>query len=162
MKKVFIGLGTNLGEKILNLTRAVDLIKDRIGPVLKESSYYRTPPWGFDSTEDFINQVILVECELTPDDLLKELKRIESEMGRKQRCASDGYKDRLIDLDIIDFNGEVIDDPNITVPHAHLADRDFVLVPLNEIAEKWKHPRTNSEISDVLKALGNTSNIEKI
>lgn len=162
MNKVYIGLGTNLGDRGMNLSSAYEKIESRIGKVLKKSGYYKTPPWGFESDQDFINTVILVETdfELTP--LLDALKQIENESGRIQRKEGEGYKDRVIDLDILDFNQCVFSSEKITVPHDKMHLRNFVIFPLAEIAPNWVHPVLKKSAQILLKNVPNQPPIENL
>ena len=108
MKIVFLGIGTNLGERESNLEQAVTRIEEYIGPVLISSSVYETEPWGFQATDEFLNLVVKVETELTPSGLLGRILMIESLLGRV-RCQKQ-YSSRLIDIDILFYEGMVIDE----------------------------------------------------
>mgnify|MGYP000197502116 FL=1 len=162
MKTVFISLGSNLGNRKANLKTAYAEIEDKIGQINLKSSFYKTPPWGFHSDEDFVNSIIQIETDLELVDLLKELKGIEQELGRKQKDSSLGYQDRLIDLDIIDYNGEIYSSDLITVPHERLHLRSFVLFPLHEIAPNWIHPKLKIAIETLKKPMLNDPSIEKL
>lgn len=162
MNKVFIGLGTNLGNRSANLNRAYTLIEKRVGEITLKSHFYQTPPWGFDSTEDFLNSVILVETNLSILALFNELKKIETEMGRQAKIAGQGYQDRVIDLDILDFNNAIYESSDLTVPHQKMHLRAFVLYPFAEIAPKWLHPILKVRSEELLDRLENTSEISKL
>lgn len=156
--RVFIGLGTNLGDRAANYREAID----RIGKlpdtrVLRQSSIYETEPVG-DVKGAFLNGAIEVETELPPDVLMRKLLSIERVMGRKRvkgrKAASRGkYKPRIIDLDLLFFNKEVIDTRTLKVPHPLLQERRFVLAPLSELAPALIHPKINKSVSEMLVAL---------
>ncbi len=149
MNEVFVSLGTNLGDRLENLNIAYLEIGNRIGTIIRKSSFYKTPPWGFNSDQDFVNSVILVGTDFDLEELLIELKKVETDMGRRQRDSNQGYQDRVIDLDIIDFNGVIHSSKNITVPHERMHLRNFVLFPLAEIAPNWFHPVLKKSIKSL-------------
>ena len=131
---IYLSLGSNLGDKEGNILRAYTLIEQRIGHIARKSSLHRTAPWGFESSNDFLNSVIAIETSLTPRELLTETQRIEREIGRTAKTSADGtYQDRLIDIDILIYNDLIIDEPDLQIPHPLMNQRDFVLKPLKEI-----------------------------
>lgn len=131
---IYLSLGSNLGDKEGNILRAYALIEQRIGHIVRKSSLHRTKPWGFESSNDFLNSAIAIETSLTPRELLKETQRIEREIGRTAKTSADGsYQDRLIDIDILIYNDLIIDEPDLQIPHPLMNQRDFVLKPLKEI-----------------------------
>jgi 2-amino-4-hydroxy-6-hydroxymethyldihydropteridine diphosphokinase len=131
---IYLSLGSNLGDKEGNILRAYTLIEQRIGHIARKSSLHRTAPWGFESSNDFLNSVIAIETSLTPRELLTETQRIEKEIGRTAKTSADGtYQDRLIDIDILIYNDLIIDEPDLQIPHPLMNQRDFVLKPLKEI-----------------------------
>lgn len=131
---IYLSLGSNLGDKEGNILRAYALIEQRIGHIVRKSSLHRTEPWGFESSNDFLNSAIAIETSLTPRELLKETQRIEREIGRTAKTSADGsYQDRLIDIDILIYNDLIIDEPDLQIPHPLMNQRDFVLKPLKEI-----------------------------
>ena len=131
---IYLSLGSNLGDKEGNILRAYALIEQRIGHIIRKSSLHRTAPWGFESSNDFLNSVIAIETSLTPRELLTETQRIEKEIGRTAKTSADGtYQDRLIDIDILIYNDLIIDEPDLQIPHPLMNQRDFVLKPLKEI-----------------------------
>ena len=162
MKKVFIGLGTNLGDKASHIEEAISFITERIGSLLAASSIYQSPPWGFESKTDFYNSVILIKTQFSPEQLLQQLKLIESQMGRIQREKGQGYQDRIIDLDIIDYDGQIIRLEHIVIPHERMHERDFVLYPLQEIAPDWYHPFTKKTAFDYIKDIKKQSKIVRL
>ena len=138
--KVYLGLGSNLGDRNAHIEQAIALIHERVGEVVRRSSFIETEPWGFESENKFLNAVILCETELTPRQLLKATQKIERELGRKKKSASSHishlYKDRPIDIDILLYDDLIIDEPDLKIPHPLMEQRDFVMIPLREIQKK--------------------------
>lgn len=133
MTKVYLGIGTNLGDKERNILKAYDLIEKKVGRIVRRSSIYRTEPWGFQSENEFLNTVICVDTELTPQQLLAQTQQIERQMGRKQKSRGGEYHDRVIDIDILLYGDETINEPNLVIPHLLMKEREFVMKPLGEI-----------------------------
>jgi 2-amino-4-hydroxy-6-hydroxymethyldihydropteridine diphosphokinase len=131
--EIYIGLGSNLGNKELHLQTAIDEIEKRIGHVVRQSAFIESEPWGFESDNTFVNAVIAVDTDMTPTDVLKETQKIEREMGRTHKSVNGHYADRTIDIDILLFGNMEIDTPELTIPHPRMNERDFVIVPLREI-----------------------------
>lgn len=148
MKKVYLGLGSNMGHREDFLNRSIDLIIEKCGEIVMRSSVYETGPVGFKSDTSFLNMVILLETELRPAELMKEILRIEAELGRVR--SGPGYSSRTIDIDILLYGDEVIDETDVRVPHPRMTERKFVLTPLNEIAPDLMHPEFNKSISQLL------------
>jgi len=142
MSLVYLGLGTNLGDKPSNLNDAVNVLSLEVGNVLRVSSFYASAPWGFKSENDFLNAVVLVETNLSPFNLLAKTQEIERNMGRSAKTVS-GYEDRIIDIDILLYDKLIVDKPALKIPHHLMAKRDFVLIPLLEIAPELVDPVTN-------------------
>lgn len=136
MKRIIIGLGSNMGDRADNLLRANELIKERVGQIVRHSSVIETESWGFDSSP-FLNQVIVALTCLSPLQLLDALQAIEREMGRKQKSemvnGEPVYHDRPIDLDILDYHGMSYSDERLTLPHPKIHEREFVLQSLREL-----------------------------
>ena len=139
MHTVYLSLGTNLGDKKHNLVSAIKEIERRIGPVRAQSAFLTTEPWGFESENTFLNAAVRVETELSPNALLRITQQIEREMGRTQKSSVDPqqskviYHDRIIDIDILLYDDLHINTKKLTIPHPHMYERDFVLIPLKEI-----------------------------
>lgn len=132
---VYIGLGSNLGNGRDNLNKAINLLSSRAGEILATSSYVKSEPWGFESTNLFTNGITVIKTELSPFDLLDCTEQIEREMGRKAKHkAGENYTDRVIDLDIIIYDDISIDTGRLTIPHPHYRKRPFVTAPLIELA----------------------------
>ena len=146
MATVYLGLGTNLGNKEENLNMAVENIRKRIGEVTSLSSFLETAPWGFESENSFLNAALCVETSLEPHQLLSVLKGIELEMGRKSKSVNKVYSDRIIDIDILLYDDLIINTEDLTIPHPLMTERDFVMIPLKEIAGDVIHPVTKERL----------------
>ena len=139
--RAYLGLGSNLGDRRQNIEKAVTLIGERVGVVICQSSLIETEPWGFDSENTFLNGVILVETALTPRQLLKVTQKIERDMGRQKMVNGQWsmvngrrvYSDRCIDIDILLYDDLTVDEPDLKIPHPLMHERDFVMIPLEEI-----------------------------
>ncbi|WP_299712202.1 2-amino-4-hydroxy-6-hydroxymethyldihydropteridine diphosphokinase [uncultured Tenacibaculum sp.] len=156
----YLSLGTNQGNKTENLQSAIDLIADEIGAVLKVASIYETASWGFDS-DNFYNTCIKVSTYLPPEQLIQKLLTIEKDLGRV-RVDSDSYADRLIDLDILLFDDEIIFNKDLIVPHPRMLERKFALAPLAEIATGVIHPIAKKKISLCLQECVDDSDIKQL
>lgn len=144
----FIGIGSNIGDKIENCIMAIDMI-DKINgcSVIKRSSFYRTEPVGFKDQNWFVNCVIMIDTVFSPFVLLQKLQEIEDIMGRERRIK---WGPRIIDLDILIFDGLIIRDKILTIPHPLMHKRRFVLVPMNQLAPDLVHPIFNKTIRELL------------
>lgn len=138
--KVYLGLGTNLGDKEQNLRRAVQKIEKRIGNLVSLSAFYATAPWGFRSENDFLNAVVCVETSLPPYEVLEATQQIERGMGRRAKSVGGLYKDRVIDIDLLLYGDVVMNDERLILPHPLMTERRFVMDPLVEIAPDLVHP----------------------
>jgi len=156
----YISIGTNQGDKLTNIQQAINLIADKIGAVLKVASVYETASWGFNSN-NFYNTCIKVSTYLPPEQLILRLLSIEKELGRT-RNDTDGYSDRLIDLDILLFDDEIIFSKTLIVPHPRMLERKFALVPLVEIARNVIHPIEKKHLYICLENCSDTSEITKL
>ena len=132
---VYLGLGSNLGDKAANITLAVQHIEEQIGHVVRQSALYVSEPWGFESENNFVNAVVRCETSLSPHKLLRATQRIERQMGRKQKSLDGVYHDRIIDIDILLYDDLTIDTPTLKIPHPLMQQRDFVMIPLGEIQD---------------------------
>lgn len=135
MHKVYLGLGTNLGNRKRNIREAIEKIEEQIGNVIRQSALYETKPWGFSSPNDFINACILVETPLAPQQLLETTQHIERQMGRTGKSINGEYQDRIIDIDILLYDDLHVNQPDLQIPHPLMEQRDFVMTPLKEIME---------------------------
>lgn len=142
---VYLGLGSNIGDRRLAMAEAIDRIEKSIGTVVRQSTFYETEPWGFESENMFLNAVVCVETSLCPLCLLKATQNIEFEMGRTEKYVNDNgngnfsplssrqYHDRIIDIDILLYDDITLDLPELKIPHPLMREREFVMKPLNEI-----------------------------
>ena len=132
---VFLSLGTNLGDKEHNLHQAISEIQMRIGAIKAQSAFLQTAPWGFESKNSFLNAAVRVETDLSPFAVLRITQDIERHMGRTHKSAGGIYHDRIIDIDILLYDDLHLSTPELTIPHPHINERDFVLIPLSQIIQ---------------------------
>lgn len=149
MTTVYLGLGTNIGNRKENLTRAIEALSLALGHYTARSSFIETAPWGFQSENAFLNCAVAFKTELAPLQLLDTTERIERELGRTIKSISGTYHDRIIDIDILLYGSEIIETPRLTIPHPLMHLRDFVLEPLAEIAAHVLHPTTGRSIEEL-------------
>jgi len=157
---VFLGLGTNLGDREALLERTLELINESVGPVSASSGIYETQPWGFKSRNNFLNMVVQVHTDLSPAGLLKKLTWIENQLGRKR--GDKKYISRSIDIDILLYGNRVINKPDLIIPHPLIRERKFVLVPLCELAAEIIHPVLKKTFATLLKECRDDRNVKKI
>ena len=131
--KVYLGLGSNLGNRKAILNEAISLIQKRVGEVVRQSSFLETEPWGFTSHNKFLNACICVNTQYSPRQILKTTQAIEKDMGRCHKTVNHQYHDRIIDIDILMIDDLNIDDSDLKVPHPLMKERDFVMIPLKDI-----------------------------
>lgn len=146
---VFLGLGSNVGDRAANLRAAADLISKNIGKIAKKSHVYETQPWGNTSQDRFLNQVVMANTTLDPRDLLEKIAKVERELGRERRREKEKWGPRTIDIDILFYGKRVIRDKGLEIPHPELHKRAFVLVPLLEIAPDLEHPILKKQIDEL-------------
>ncbi|MDG1244953.1 MAG: 2-amino-4-hydroxy-6-hydroxymethyldihydropteridine diphosphokinase [Polaribacter sp.] len=156
----YLSLGSNQGEKLENLQKAIHLIASEVGAIQKIAAVYKTPSWGFEGDE-FLNTCIKVSTYQAPEKLLQTLLAIEKKIGRTRKGQNE-YQNRPIDIDILLFDDEIIFSRTLTVPHPKMLLRKFVLVPLNEIASTFIHPITKKKIAICLQNCEDTLGIEMI
>ena len=150
MHRAYLGLGTNLGDRAAHIDRAIALLQQQVGPLVKCSSYLASKPWGFTSDNDFLNAAAIFDTPLTPLQLLHTTQEIERQMGRTAKSANAQYADRIIDIDILLYDTLQLTSPELTIPHPLMAQRDFVLRPLAEIAPRKRHPVLRKTIAQLL------------
>lgn len=158
MAKVYISLGTNLGDKEQNLRNAVQKIEEQIGKVVSLSAFYMTAPWGFTSENSFLNAAACVQTDLSPLDVLQETQKIERELGRTKKSVNGAYSDRLIDIDLLLYEDLIISvtspaGAELNLPHPLMAERGFVMKPLAEIAPELVHPVLGKTMKEILAVL---------
>ena len=146
VQPVFLALGSNLGDRRGNLRAALAVLAPQVR-LLRASPVYETPPWGYTDQPAFLNQVVEVETELDPWELLAFIKELERQLGRRPGIRNGP---RVIDLDILFYNDRIIDMPGITIPHPRLHERRFVLAPLADLAPDFKHPMLFKNVRQLL------------
>ena len=151
---VYLALGSNLDDRLTNLKQAITSLSPQM-EVKAKSRVYETPPWGYADQPMFLNQVIKANTYLEFEPLLKHIKRLETALGRKPSFKNGP---RLIDLDILFYDDLVLDTPSLVIPHPHMHERAFVLMPLNDIAPDLMHPTLSKTVREML-ALCDTSGI---
>lgn len=144
----YILLGGNLGNVHQHLQLTIELLQQRAGTIRMLSPVYRSEAWGFKADTFFLNQVVALDTDLTPEKLLEELMDIEKQMGRQRNAT--GYQSRVMDIDILFYNNQIIHSQTLTVPHPRLHLRNFTLKPLNDIAPTWQHPVLGKTIAELL------------
>ncbi len=158
MNKTYLLLGSNLGNSKMQLTKAVKYIEKKIGRVTRLSGLYATAAWGNTSQPDFLNQVIVVETGLTGLQTMEAILHIEKMMGRIRTAKN---APRIIDIDILFFNREIIEDSHLSVPHPQIQNRRFVLVPLNELSPNLQHPVLKKTVHRLLAECTDKLNVKK-
>lgn len=160
--EIFLSIGTNLGDKKKNLESALAEINFQIGEINSHSSIYESKPWGFDAEDHFFNIMIKLTTTMNPEELLKNCQAIENKLGRTRKGKT-GYTSRVIDIDIIYYEERIVTTPQLQIPHPLLHDRNFVLVPLCEIAPTKQHPlffldstELQKKCTDTIKAIRRT------
>lgn len=159
MSKCYLLLGTNLGDKTTNLDQAIRLISDKIGNLITKSSIYRTAAWGKHDQGEFLNQVLCLETELSASSLLNKCLGIEMEMGR---VRYERWGERLIDIDILYIDDQVLNESRLVVPHPQIQNRRFTLIPLVEIARDFVHPLLKKNHAELLMACEDVLDVSKL
>jgi len=149
MSTVYIGIGSNLGDRHKNCLRAIELLKQQGLSVTRQSLLYETEPWGLTEQPEFVNMAVEAETELAPEPLLALLKKIEKNMGRRETVR---WGPRIIDLDILLYDDIIMNTDALSIPHPLMHEREFVLRPLSEIAEEKVHPVLKKRIGELLKS----------
>lgn len=157
MENVFLLLGTNLGDRAANLKSARNLIAFRAGQIIATSSVYETAPWGKTDQPGFLNQCLAINTQHSPEELLRILQKTEKEIGRE---STEKWGPRLIDIDILFYEDRTTATDQLTIPHPYLHQRRFTLLPLAEIAAKFKHPILNKSVENLLKVCEDQSEVK--
>ncbi|MCX6286721.1 MAG: 2-amino-4-hydroxy-6-hydroxymethyldihydropteridine diphosphokinase [Bacteroidetes bacterium] len=170
-QSVYLLLGSNRGDRELNLLRACTHIRHSIGSILKASFVYETEPWGFEDSTPFHNQALEIETSLSPEELLKEIHSIEKELGRIRQtpecgsgyaCSSEIYSSRTIDIDILFYGSKILFTDELMIPHPRLHERRFTLIPLDEIAPDYIHPVYRKPVSELLQLCNDKGEVNRI
>ncbi|MEO6844759.1 MAG: 2-amino-4-hydroxy-6-hydroxymethyldihydropteridine diphosphokinase [Ginsengibacter sp.] len=147
MNKVFFITGGNIGNRKKNIETAATLIETNIGRIIQSSKIYETDAWGITDQQTFYNQVLIVESKFSAQEVIQKILKIEEEMGRVRTIKNAA---RIIDIDILFFNDETVNEQNLIIPHQEIANRRFVLVPLNELVPEMVHPILKKSIRELL------------
>ena len=147
MNNIFLITGGNIGDRKKNLKAALGLIESEIGKIIKSSKIYETDAWGITDQKSFYNQVHIVESDFSAQEVMKKILKIEEEMGRVRTIKNAA---RIIDIDILFFNEDIVNQQNLTIPHPQIINRRFVLSPLNELASNMIHPVYKKNIHELL------------
>lgn len=158
MNKLYLLLGSNMGERLQHLQNGIDLIKKGIGNILRQSSVYKTAAWGNTEQNSFLNLVVLIETKLSPQEILERIIAIEKKLGRVRK---EKWEARIIDIDILIYNKEVVEKVDLKIPHPYLHLRKFTLIPLAEIAADYIHPVLMKTVTDILKECKDELPVEK-
>jgi 2-amino-4-hydroxy-6-hydroxymethyldihydropteridine diphosphokinase len=147
MNKVFLLIGGNIGDRLQNLHQAINGLSAVCGPIIQQSAVYETAAWGITDQAAFLNQALLLTTSLPAQELITTILSVEEEMGRRRM---EKFGPRVIDIDILFFNDEIINEPNLIIPHPQLQNRRFALAPMNEIAPQLVHPVLHKTIAQLL------------
>jgi len=158
MNKTYVLLGSNMGNSEELLSTAIHEIEMNVGKLIQSSGLYATAAWGNTDQPDFLNQVIVIETKQSAKETLQTVLSIEKKMGRVRTVKN---APRIIDIDILFFNKEIIHQPDLIVPHPEIQNRRFVLIPLNEIAPRFIHPVFNKSVHELLKLCNDQLNVKK-
>lgn len=158
-RQAYLLLGSNLNDRHFSLKYAACQIEEKCGALLRKTAIYRSKAWGVTDQPDFLNQILIIETQLDPRSLLESLLEIEQQMGRVREIK---WHSRVIDIDILFFGEEVIDTPGLQIPHPRLAERNFTLVPLMEIAPQFIHPTFAVTIEELYLRSADTLEVQMI
>ena len=158
MSVVYLQLGSNLGDRKYLLRRALAEIEFFLGNIINKSNIYESSPWGLDEQLYYLNQIVLVETSYTANEVLANILNIETLIGRKR---NNKWGARLIDIDIIFYDNQIINTPALCVPHKYMHERNFVLVPLSEIASNYIHPIYNKTVGILLQECKDSGKVTK-
>ncbi len=158
MNKTYLLLGSNMNNPQRQLSIAIKNITQQIGNIIRKSKLYTTAAWGNNNQPDFLNQVIIVETNMPALETIEKILAIENKMGRVRTKKN---APRIIDIDILFFNKEIIAEKNLSVPHPQIENRRFVLVPLNELSPGFTHPVTRKTIHKLLTDCTDTLDVKK-
>lgn len=160
--KVYLLAGGNLNKTAATYKKLFLLLESSIGRIIEKSNFYESEAWGFASTNNFINIALLVHTYLSPEEVLIQLLSIEKQLGRISKTNNKAYSDRSMDLDIIFFNDNILETESLTIPHPHMHERMFVLMPLSEIAPDFVHPIFGKTIQELKNECKDTLRIQKL
>ena len=159
MNSVVLHLGSNIGSKKSNIDLAILLISQEIGLINTQSSYYVTDAWGIEDQPSFINAAVIVDSLLEPEEILEKIHVIEQKLGRRK---IEKWGPRIIDIDILFFNKQIIEKANLKIPHPEITNRNFVLVPLKELMPEFVHPVLHTTIEYLCEKCEDKGRIRKL
>ena len=162
MNEVYLSIGSNEKNKKQNILSATKLLSEQCGNIVKQSAIYETPAWGFESNNSFLNIAVKIHTKLSATNLLNLILSIEKQIGRVRKKTNQPYSDRIIDIDIIFFNDEIINTENLVVPHPLMHKRLFVLKPICDINCNYKHPVLQHTITELIEFCEDDSEIVKV
>lgn len=152
----FLNIGSNLGNRKLNISRALRALEEKYG-YFEVSKIVESAPWGYESENEFLNLAVMIISERLPHEILEDIKEIELRLNSAPHRDADGnYADRVLDIDIMAADDLQIDTPELKVPHPHLADRIFFLQPFAQLAPMWRHPATGLTCDEMLEQIKKT------
>ncbi|MEP6928328.1 MAG: 2-amino-4-hydroxy-6-hydroxymethyldihydropteridine diphosphokinase [Ginsengibacter sp.] len=157
MNIVYVLTGGNLGNRLANLENAKEYLKKETGNILRSSAIYETQAWGNTEQPDFYNQVHIINTKLSPEQIMQKILKIEEQMGRVRTIKN---ASRVIDIDILFFNNDVINKKDLIIPHEEISNRRFVLIPLNELSSGLVHPVFHKSISELLSTCKDTLSVK--
>lgn len=158
--QVILSLGSNQGNRLENIQKAIEAIHLSVGTIVKVSNLYETPAWGFEG-DAFYNCALVLHTQTAAETVLEKVLTIEKKLGRV-RTDSEGYQSRVLDIDVIAFNEEIIASKNLTVPHPYMQERLFVMIPMRDLNLDWRHPILQKYLPELLKASEDKSQIKKL
>ena len=147
-----------MGEREDYLQNASELLAADIGVIQKESKIYESVPWGVENQNNYLNQVLEIKSEFSAEEVLEGVLQIEDKIGR---IRNEKWGERIIDIDILLFNDSIVEKDGVCIPHIHLHNRRFVLIPLNEVAPNFIHPKYNKTIEELLSECKDTESVEE-
>ena len=147
-----------MGEREEYLQNASELLATEIGVIQKESKIYESVPWGVENQSNYLNQVLEIRSELSAEEVLERVLQIEDKIGR---IRNEKWGERIIDIDVLLFNDSIVEKDGICIPHIHLHNRKFVLIPLNEVAPSFIHPKYNKTIAELLSECKDIESVEE-
>ena len=159
LEKIYLGIGGNIGNREDNLELAKLLIEERVGSIFRTSSLYETAAWGVEEQPDFLNQVLEVTTRLSASEVLTTILDIEKQMGRTR---TQKWYARSIDIDLLFYGDKIIEEENLIVPHPFIGDRNFVLIPLNELQPNFLHPKHQKTIAELLANCPDTLGVRQV
>ena len=150
----FLNIGTNRGNRRLNISRALRALEEKYG-YFETSKVFESKPWGFESNNEFMNIAVMIITDRSPHEVLDDIHDIESRLNPTSHRSADGtYADRVLDIDIMAADDVCLDESDLIIPHRHLAERDFFLVPFSQLAPAWRHPATGLTCAEMLESMG--------